>query len=331
MTAPLTKKHLLALILNAIDDGGWRSLVASATHPFHLRVFRNEDSDQGFNLRIYIWNCTHGGGSARADDEYRIQLTGAVPTMRSGEVTVLLGWHDGYGVFAAWDMTKHRGQDSKSPSAQIKEDALANAHTHAFSIHPRHNGEIAVAFRPEFLVEYALNSASMHRLGKAVDAITILNSLDHITDAEIGAVKDKQRRTIVTQISRKYRAHDFKQRVLGAYGNRCAVCGVQLKLIDAAHIIPVADPSSTDETANGIALCKMHHAAMDRNLISINENYRIEVSSTEIDRLEKYNLNGGIKEFKQHLKTAILLPADRRDYPKPSYFKRARVVRNWAI
>lgn len=329
MTAPLTKKHLLALILNAIDDGDWRSLVASATHPFHLRVFRNDDGDRGFSLRIYIWNCTHGGGSARADDEYRIQLTGVVPTIHPGELTLLLGWHDGYGVFAAWDITKHSGQDSKSPSAQIKEDALANAHTHAFSIHRRHNGEIAVAFRPEFLVEYALNSESMHRSGKSLEDISALNSLDRVTDAQIGAVANKQRRTIVTQIARKYRAHDFKQRVLGAYGNRCAVCGVQLKLIDAAHIIPVADPSSTDETANGIALCKIHHAAMDRNLISINEHYRIEVSRTEMERLEKYSLNGGIKEFKQHLKTAILLPADRRDYPEPNYFKRARVVRNW--
>ena len=329
MTAPLTKKHLLALILNAIDDGGWRALVASATHPFHLRVFRNDDGDRGFNLRIYIWNCTHGGGSARAADEYRIQLTGVVPTIHPGEVTLLLGWHDGYGVFAAWDIAKHSGQDSKSPSAQIKEDALANAHTHAFSIHRRHNGEIAIAFRPEFLVEYALSAESMHRSGKAVEDIAVLNSLDSITDAQIGAVANTQRRIIISQIARKYRAHDFKQRVLGAYGNRCAVCGVQLKLIDAAHIIPVADPSSTDETANGIALCKIHHAAMDRNLISVNENYRIEVSSTEINKLEKDGLHGGIKVFRQHLKTAILLPADRRDYPKPTYFKRARVVRNW--
>lgn len=327
MAALLTKKHLLNLLLHAIDEGGWRSLVAIASHPYLLRAFRGDE--RGFNLRIYIWNCTHGGGSARAKDEYRIQFTGVVPETHPGEITLLLGWHDGYGVFIGWDISKHSGQDSKSPSAQVKEDALANAHTHAFSIHRRQNNEIVVAFRPEFLVEYALNAKSLHKTGKAASDISLLNSLDSITDAQIGSVTNRERQVILSQIARKYRAYDFRRRVLGAYEHRCAVCGVQLELIDAAHIIPVADPSSTDETSNGVALCKIHHAAMDRNLISFDEKYRIEVSESEIERLADANLAGGIKEFKQHLKAAIILPADRRDYPSPSYIKQARSVRNW--
>ena len=328
MAAPHTKKYLLNLLLDAVDDGGWRSLVASAAHPFHLRLFRGDE--RGFSLHIYIWNCTHGGGSARAEDEYRIQLTGVVPERHPGEVTLLLGWHDGYGVFVGWDITKHSGQDSKSPSAQVKEVALANAHTHAFSIHQRHNGEIAVAFRPEFLVEYALNAESLHKTGKAAEDLSLLNSLDSITDAQIGAVASKQRQIILTQIAKKYRAYDFRQRVLGAYEHRCAACGVQLKLIDAAHIVPVADPTSTDETTNGIALCKIHHAAMDRKLISFDEKYKIEISESEIERLAEVGLAGGIREFKQHLKAAIILPTDRRDYPSPAYIKQARAVRKWS-
>lgn len=329
MAAPLAKKHLLNLLLRAVDEGGWRSLVASATHPFLLRVFRGDE--RGISLRIYIWNCTHGGGSARAEDEYRIQLTGGVPKIHPGQVTLLLGWHDGYGVFVGWDITKHSGQDSKSPSAQVKEDALENAHTHAFSVHRRHNNEIVVAFRPEFLVDYALNAQSLHKTGKAAEDLSLLNSLDSITDAQIDAVPNRKRQVILSQIARKYRAYDFRRRVLGAYEHRCAVCGVQLELIDAAHIVPVADPGSTDETTNGIALCKIHHAAMDRNLISFDEKYKIEVSESEIERLADANLVGGIREFKQHLKAAIILPNDRRDYPSPTYIKQARTVRKWEI
>lgn len=327
MVAPLTKKLLLNLLLRAVDESGWRALIASASHPFLLRVFHADE--RGFSLRIYIWNCTHGGGSARAEDEYRIQFTGVVPTLHPGEVTLLLGWHDGYGVFVGWDMTKHSGQDSKSPSAQVKEAALANAHNHAFSIHRRHNNEIVVVFRPEFLVDYAVNAESLHKTGKAAEDLSLLNSLDSITDSQIGTVSNKERKTILSQIARKYRAHDFRRRVLGAYEHHCAVCGVQLELIDAAHIIPVADPASTDETINGIALCKIHHAALDRNLISFDEKYKIEVSDSQIDRLLDANLAGGIKDFKQHLKTAIILPTDRRDYPSPAYIKQARTVRKW--
>ena len=329
MVAPYSKKHLLDFLLQSIDRGGWRALVSSTSHPFRLRVFRGDE--RGFNLCAYIWNCTHGGGSARAKDEYRIQFTGVVPEVHAGEITLLLGWHDGYGIFVGWDISKHNGQASKSPSAQVKEDALANAHGHAFSIHHRSNEEIVVAFRPEFLVDYALNAASLHKTGKAAEELSLLNSLDTITDEQIGEIENKERRTILSQIARKYRAYDFRRRVLGAYEHHCAACGVQLDLIDAAHIVPVADAFSTDETTNGVAFCKLHHAAFDRNLISFDEKYRIEVSALEVERLMDANLAGGIKEFKQHLKPAIILPSDKRDYPDPAYIKRARLVRNWSV
>jgi putative restriction endonuclease len=135
--AILSKKQLLGLLLKAVDASGWQVLVLDSDKPFGMRLFRNDE--KGFDIYIYIWNCTHGGGKARAKDEYRIQFTGVVPTIHVGATTLLLGWHDGYEVFAGWDITRHSGQDSESPSAQVKEVALANAHTNAFSIHRRNN------------------------------------------------------------------------------------------------------------------------------------------------------------------------------------------------
>ena len=329
MISTLNKKQLLEQILNAVDLSGWRSIVLDDNKPFHLRIFRNDE--KGFNVNIYIWNCTHGGGSARAKDEYRVQLTSVVPNLVAGESTILLGWHGGYGVFVAFDMTKHDGQDSSSPSIQIKEDTLQNAHAHAFAIYRRSNSEIAVAFRPEFLVDYILNAASLHKTGAASTDMSLLNHLDTLTDAEIGTVTNNERKIVLAQIARKYRASDFRKRVLGAYEHHCAACGVQLALVDAAHIIPVAATTSNDETANGVALCKLHHAAFDRNLLSFDEKYKIEISDAEVARLMDVNLVGGLKEFKANLRTAILLPTDRRDYPKLAYIKEARSVRNWAI
>jgi putative restriction endonuclease len=134
---------------------------------------------------------------------------------------------------------------------------------------------------------------------------------------------------VVAQIVRKYRAADFRRRVLGAYSHRCAICGVQLELIDAAHIIPVAAPTSTDETRNGVALCKLHHAAYDSNLISFDERYKIEVSDDEVARLTATRMVGGLKEFKRSLRPIIALPSDVRDNPPPKYIAEARKVRNW--
>lgn len=327
MPSVLKPKQLLEQILHAVDESGWRALILNSRKPFRLRLFRGDD--KGFDVSIYIWNCTHGGGAARAEDEYRVQLTGEVPSAVPGDITLLLGWHSGYEVFVGFDIRKHDGQASQSPSIQVKEDTLQGAHSHAFAIHHRQNGEIAVAFRPEFLVDYALNATSLHLTGKAAADLSLLNGLDTLTESQIAAVKNQERQVILSQIARKFRAADFSKRVLGAYEHRCAVCGMQLELIDAAHIIPVAAPTSTDETKNGIALCKLHHTAFDRNLLSFDVRYKIEVSDSVVSRLTAANLVGGLKEFKQLLRTAIILPNDRRDYPPPQYIAEARKVRKW--
>lgn len=323
----LSSKQLLDCILFAINESGWQAIVFNATKPYRLRLFRGDDN--GFDVRIYIWNCTHGGGSARAEDEYRVQITGVVPDLALKETTLLLGWHSGYEVFVGFDIHKHVGQASQSPSIQVKEDTLLNAHVHAFATHRRENGEIAIAFRPEFLIEYALNAASLHKNGIAAVDLSLLNSLDSLTEAQIGSIRNHERQTLLSQIARKYRSSDFRKRVLGAYRHQCAACGLQLELIDAAHIIPVAANTSTDETKNGIALCKLHHTAFDRNLLSFDESYRIEVSESEVTRLTAINRIDGLREFQRHLRTAIILPSDRRDYPPPQYISEARKVRNW--
>jgi putative restriction endonuclease len=328
MASPLRSKQLFEQVLHAVDESGWQALILDSQKPFRLRLFRGDE--KGFDVRIYIWNCTHGGGAARAKDEYRVQITGVVPSAVAGENTLLLGWHSGYEVFVGFDIRKHDGQSSQSPSIQVKEDILQNAHTRAFAIHRRQNGEIAVAFRPEFLTEYALNAASLHLTGKAAADMSLLNKLDTLTEKQIAAVKSHERQIVLSQIARKYRESNFRKRVLGAYEHRCAACVFQLELIDAAHIIPVAAPTSTDETKNGIALCKLHHTAFDRNLLSFDERYKIEVSNTEVARLTAANLVGGLKEFKKHLRTAIMLPNDQRDYPPPQYITEARKARNWA-
>lgn len=325
--ATLTRQQLLQEVLNAVDESGWRALVLGSQKPFKLRLFRNDE--KGFDARFYVWNCTHGGGSARADDEYRVQVTSVVPSMVPKEVTLLLGWHAGYDVFVAFDIRKHNQQNSQSPSIQVKESTLQDAHRNGLATYNRQSGEIAVAFRPELLVEYVLNSESLHKFGRATVELSLLNNLESVSDSNIATVTDQKRRAVVGQIVRRYRAADFRKRVLGAYEHRCAMCGVQLELIDAAHIIPVAAPTSTDETKNGIALCKLHHEAYDRNLISFDQNYKIEVSPVQTARLAASKLSGGLKNFEKSLRTAIHLPVDKRDYPPPAYVNEARKVRKW--
>lgn len=323
----LSQRALLDLLIRSIEASGWQVLVTSSVKPFELRLFRSES--KGPTLCIYIWNCTHGGGEKRAADEYRIQFTRVVPQEHLNSITLLLGWHSGYEVFAAWDIGHHKGQDSQSPSAQLREEVLSQAHSKQFSVGTRANGEIVVAFRPEFLVDYAFNARSMHRSMGATEDYQLLNDIENIDIDGVSSIHDFERKMVVETIVRRYRAADFRRRVLGAYNHRCAMCGIQLDLLDAAHILPVAAEKSTDDTNNGVALCKLHHAAFDRNLVSFDENYRIEVSCAELKRLADAQRGCGAVDFRRMLKEALVLPSDRRDYPSPSLINFSRAVRGW--
>jgi putative restriction endonuclease len=327
MLRALYQSELLDTLVHSIQTSDWKLLILNNKKPFRFRLYK--ESGHSFDLRIYIWNCTHGGGSARAADEYRVQLTSTVPSTVPGETTLLLGWHSGYEVFVGFDITRHEGQDSASPSIQIKEQTLKDACNKPFGIYPRKNGEIAVAFRPDFFVDYALNASSLHELGSLKPELSLLSRIDTATSNDITEIANYERQTLLSTIARKHRAADFSKRVLGAYAHRCAACGIQLELIDAAHIIPVAAPSSTDETRNGIALCKLHHQAYDRNLISFNNSYQIEISNYETERLTSSHRASGMPGFAQQLLSSIILPADTKHYPPPEYIEESRRVRAW--
>jgi putative restriction endonuclease len=69
----------------------------------------------------------------------------------------------------------------------------------------------------------------------------------------------------------------FRARVLSAYGNRCSLCHLgHNELLDAAHIKTDAEGGEPVVT-NGIAMCKIHHAAFDGLLLGVRPDYRIEV------------------------------------------------------
>jgi len=66
--------------------------------------------------------------------------------------------------------------------------------------------------------------------------------------------------------------------VLAAYDQRSAMCRLQYPpLLDAAHIIPDGEPRGTAELPNGLALCKIHHAAFDHHLLGIRPDYVVDV------------------------------------------------------
>ncbi len=90
---------------------------------------------------------------------------------------------------------------------------------------------------------------------------------------------DNARRAYVTATVRA-RLHQraFRERVLEAYSHQCAFCRLRHEeLLDAAHIVPDAQPAGVPQVHNGLALCSLHHAAFDRYFLGLRPDYVLEV------------------------------------------------------
>jgi putative restriction endonuclease len=193
------------------------------------------------------------------------------------------------------------------------------------------NQEVAIAFRPDFFVEYLQSLAPLHDFGQSAKDLAVLSNVaqfPEINEAEIQIKNVVRQRTIIS-VSRKLRDVGFRKRVLAAYEYHCAVCGIQLRLVEAAHIIPVSHDSSTDETRNGLALCALHHKAYDQALVAVVDDYSIRVNHQQAKDLQNQGLSGGLANFSQNLRPSILLPLAISDHPHIEYLRIANGIRGW--
>lgn len=335
--ARLTKQDLIEGVEEGYRAGGWNVLYLSAAgeHPARYRVYRDGES---FNVRIYIWNVSHGGGAARSAAEYRIQITGLATNQfdpEPGGKTLILGWSDDEQVFAGFDYRRHAGPFGGSPSLQIGLAALQAASTQGFAVHPKATGELAVAFKPEFIGTYTQNLEALHDTGDIPAEADMLARVaakpEAVPETEIEAAIAAPRRYAVTTTKRALRAIDFSDRVLKAYGHACAFCGIQLKLLESAHIVPVSEPTSTDETCNGVALCALHHKAYDKSLITFDTDFKLHVNEARVTELKELKLHGRLKQFRDDLFETVAIPAKKADQPRADYVKKANALRGWSV
>ena len=112
------------------------------------------------------------------------------------------------------------------------------------------------------------------------------------TEADVGA----RRAYVTSTVRRRLHQRVFRERVLRAYREQCTMCRLRhLELLDAAHIIPDSDDHGEPEVRNGLALCKIHHAAFDRNIIGVRPDYRIIVRDEVLQEVDGPMLRYGLQ------------------------------------
>jgi len=110
------------------------------------------------------------------------------------------------------------------------------------------------------------------------------------------------------------RSAAFRQTIMSLYDYTCSICRLRIvtmdgeSAVDAAHIIPFSI-SHNDDVRNGISLCKLHHWAFDRGLVSLSPSYQVLVSPLMDERRPTEWLLTELRE------KSILLPEKKLFYP----------------
>jgi putative restriction endonuclease len=114
----------------------------------------------------------------------------------------------------------------------------------------------------------------------------------------------------------KQRLHQpaFRARVISVYETKCAICRLgHGRLLDAAHITPDNDETSSTSVTNGLSLCKIHHTAYDINIVGIDPDYTVHVRPDILTEKDGPMLEHGIKEMDKGKLWVPAAPGERPD------------------
>ena len=122
-----------------------------------------------------------------------------------------------------------------------------------------------------------------------------------------------RRQYLTSKIKVRLHQRTFREKVLAAYNTKCAFCSLAHKeLLDAAHIIPDSEVNGQPIVPNGLSLCKIHHAAYDRNFVGISPDYKLKVRSDVLEEIDGPMLEHGIQRLNNQ---RIILPKSKNLWP----------------
>jgi putative restriction endonuclease len=123
------------------------------------------------------------------------------------------------------------------------------------------------------------------------------DSINLESKGEVIKPDDARRRYVTYEMKQRMHQQSFREKVLFAYHDHCALCRLRHReLLDAAHIVPDSE-GGTPIVSNGLALCKIHHAAFDQNIIGITPDYIVKIRDDVLNEIDGPMLKHGLQGF----------------------------------
>lgn len=293
-TIKLNRKDLRYLLLDSLRLYSDNVVFIDGNNPYRFSINKK-------TFYVLIKN-THESGKGRGNpDECRIQVSKSHnfnEALSSKNVVLVLGYFPDKNIFTAWNpyLMIERFNVKQTITLYSRFSIQKLAVEEKISLYKDNKGQHVISFTPNNLGLYLENIKSIHLLSET-ELKTLVDKSDSLNDTSIDGDLQTFHGVFTITHARQKRDPNFRKIVYRAYDKRCAMCGIQLELVEAAHIIPHAHEKGTDDITNGVCLCALHHTAYDRALIYFDEELNIIVNESKVKYLEKMGIDGGMRKF----------------------------------
>lgn len=245
-------------------------------------------------------------------------------------LTLLMGYYlpeDEY-IFVAYDPSRHM-EYAYSKSLQARQETLRRAERYGMAFQTRATGERIVAFRACFFPDYVDSFESLHTVPETslaeeadIDMIPqvreVLLPVEEVgPEAAPPDLAPRERQRLVSTVTRVSRNAKFSTAIRSVY-DRCAICGFQYgDTLEAAHIVPVSDPTSSDTYDNGLGLCPLCHKLYDKGYVLVDGNYQISLHLRYRDKFQAQDKAGSLDDLQSKLREQLWLPHAEIYWPSP--------------
>lgn len=162
-------------------------------------------------------------------------------------------------------------------------------------------------YMPIFPVFLIGEEAEQHQFVVATDGLQHLRPTD-------SPIEEVLRRYLRTESIRRVHQPVFRSMVMRAYENQCAVCSLKHPvLLDAAHIVEDRHELGVAAIRNGLALCKIHHAAYDAGILGVTPDSEVRIREDILAEVDGPLLEHGIKAL--HGLKLRVVPRVRNERP----------------
>lgn len=337
---------LTRILLDSFEKAGFVANLAprftedSAANPRVILAHHRGAESNAF--RISVWLMKYGR-RPRPESSRRFRIAPPFDSriMEYNPRTILLGYERKMGVFAGLDPRRHIQYGDAVPVrntfVEVQKTLLDEGLKRGFWIDKTPDGEVVAAFWPEMLPLYAGHADNLRKFasdGKTLRVLQEAISSRSLPGPEVGKLPPDHA-AFVWALARENKDTSFQIRVKRAYDYRCALSGIQMQLIDAAHIYASKNEDSNDDVSNGIVLQPTLHRAMDTSLIYPKRlgpgHYEFWLNEFRVKTIVGNEWFEGLEWLEKLLRKKIpkdRLPKDPDQHPSKFWIKKANSDRN---